>query len=138
MAFPHPSIPQTDEEGLVHVCVSGILQEDLSTLSRDQFSFLDLQSSAPLVTIGSQAFVGTFEDTIGSSVFFSQAPNTVVKDAVFGKEPATQVAYLASTRKKLQLKRVFLNKKPVVKEPEGEVKKQEGEVKSTPVTPEAS
>jgi hypothetical protein len=107
---------ETDEECLVHVSVSGILQEDLSLLARDQFSFLDIQSERPLVTIGGQAFVGQFEDTVGSSVFFIRSSSTVVRDQVFGRQPVTQVKYLATTRKKLQLKRVFLNKKTGKKE----------------------
>jgi len=102
---------ETDEEGLVHVSVSGILQEDLSLLSRDQFSFLDIHSQQPLVTIGGQAFVGQYQDTVGSSLFFTRSASNVVRDQVFGRQPATQVKYLADTRKKLHLKRVFLNKK---------------------------
>ena len=81
-------------------------------LSRDQISFLDIASARPLVTIGSQAFVGEYEDAVGASVFFKQSPAKGVKDPVFGRHPATQVSYEEHTRKKLQLKRVFLNKKP--------------------------
>ena len=114
--------------------VSGILQEDLSLLPRlkfhqlsksrntcqnnhrypfrDQISFLDIASARPLVTIGGQAFVGEYEDAVGTSVFFKQSPATGVRDPVFGRHPATQVSYEEHTRKKLQLKRVFLNKKP--------------------------
>ena len=117
--------------------VSGILQEDLSLLprltfhhllktcqnnqqmhpnqrypSRDQISFLDIASARPLVTIGSQAFVGEYEDSVGTSVFFKQSLAKGVRDPVFGRHPATQVSYEEHTRKKLQLKRVFLNKKP--------------------------
>lgn len=102
---------ETDEECLVHVSVSGILQEDLSLLARDQFSFLDIQSQRPLITIGGQAFVGQYEDTVGSSVFLTRAASTAVTDQVFGRQAATQLTYLAATTKKLQLKRVFLNKK---------------------------
>ena len=79
---------------------------------RDQISFLDIASARPLVTIGSQAFVGEYEDAVGTSVFFKQSPAKGARDPVFGRQPATQVSYLEHTRKKLQLKRVFLNKKP--------------------------
>ena len=80
--------------------------------SRDQISFLDIASARPLVTIGSQAFVGEYEDSVGTSVFFKQSPAKGARDPVFGRHPATQVSCLEHTRKKLQLKRVFLNKKP--------------------------
>ena len=104
---------ETDEECLVHVSVSGILQEELSSISRDKFSFVDIQSSQPLVTIGGHVFVGTHEDTIGSSVFFTQSPNDRDHDQVFSRKSPTQVSYLAATRKKLQLRRIFLKKKPM-------------------------
>lgn len=106
---------ETDEECLVHVSVSGILQEDPALLPRDHFQFFDLQSDRPLVTIGGQAFVGTYEDTVGSSVFFQRVPGATVRDAVFGRQPQDQVRYHATTRKKLHLKRVFLNRKPEAK-----------------------
>jgi len=102
---------ETDEECLLQVSVSGILQEDLSQLTRDQFSFLDIQSDRPLVTIGNQVFVGEYQDTVGTSVFFTQAENTTPRDQVFSHKPGIEVKYLNSTRKKLVLKQVFLNKK---------------------------
>jgi len=102
---------ETDEECHVHVGVSGILQEDLSHLTRDQFTFIDIDSERPLVTIGSQAFLGHFEDTVGTSVFFSAAESRAPQDPVFSRQSSTQVRYENSTRKKLVLKRVFLNKK---------------------------
>jgi len=102
---------ETDDECLIHVAVSGILQEDLSHLTADQFSFLDIQSDRPLVTIGNQVFVGEYQDTVGTSVFFTQSENTTTRDQVFSRKPGIEVKYLNSTRKKLVLKRVFLNKK---------------------------
>ena len=84
-------LPQTDEECLVHVSVSGILQEDLSLLAPSQFSFIDISSSRPLVTIGGQAFVGDFQDTAGSSVFFSREQVTEERDQVFSRQPASKV-----------------------------------------------
>ena len=111
----HDSDYETDEEGLVHVSVSGILQEKLSCLSRDQFSFLDIQSSQPLVTIGGHVFVGSHEDSMGSSVFFTQSPNFRDHDQVFKRESPSQVSYLAATRKKLQLKKIFLKQNLVRK-----------------------
>ena len=107
---------QTDDECLIHVSVSGILQEDLSHLTTDQFSFLDIHSERPLVTIGNQVFVGEYQDTVGSSVFFTQCENTTARDQVFSRKPGIEVKYFNLTRKKLVLKRVFLNKKnkPVI------------------------
>lgn len=105
---------ETDEECLVHVAVSGILQEDLTHLTKDQFSFIDIDNQRPLVTIGNQAFIGQYQDSVGTSVFFKSSESVAPRDAVFSREPVTQVKYLDSTRKKLVLKRVFLNKKSAV------------------------
>merc|ERR1711925_2923 len=102
---------ETDEECLMQVSVSGILQEDLSHLTTDQFSFLDIQSERPLVTIGTQVFVGEYQDIVGTSVFFTQSENTTPRDQVFSRKPGVEVKYFNSTRKRLLLKRVFLNKK---------------------------
>jgi len=102
---------ETDDECLIHVSVSGILQEDLSHLTTEQFSFLDIHSDRPLVTIGNQVFVGEYQDTVGTSVFFTQSENTTSRDQVFSRKPGIEVKYFNSTRKKLVLKRVFLNKK---------------------------
>jgi len=93
---------------------------DLSHLTTDQFSFLDIQSERPLVTIGNQVFVGEYQDTVGTSVFFTQSENTAARDQVFSRKPGIEVQYFSSTRKKLVLKRVFLNKKnKTVKEKAG-------------------
>merc|ERR1712243_388554 len=89
-------------------------QVDLPTLTMDQFSFIDIETQRPLVTIGSKAFIGQYQDTVGSSVFFtrpSQHPQDSMTDDVFGRQSTTYVTYLANTRKSLQLSQVFLTKK---------------------------
>ena len=103
-------------------------------LSRDQISFLDIASARPLVTIGSQAFVGEYEDAVGTSVFFKQSAAKGVSDPVFGRHPATQVSYQEHTRKKLQLKRVFLNKKPKLEKKNTELPNSD-QKSSQPCTP---
>jgi len=120
---------ETDDECLIHVSVSGILQEDLSHLNNDQFSFLDIESERPLVTIGNQVFVGEYQDTVGTSVFFKQKDSSAPRDQVFSKKPSIEVKYFSDCRKKLVLKRVFLNKKqPVNGEPSEE---KSGETENT-------
>jgi len=104
---------ETEEECEVHVSVSGLgLQDDLATIPREQIAFLDVASARPLVTIGGQAFVGEYEDTVGTSLFFRRAAAAAARDPVFGRQLASEVSFLAHTRKKLKLKRVFLTKKP--------------------------
>lgn len=111
---------ETEEETLVHVEVGGILQEDLSLAAGTRFKFIDIESAQPLVQIGNQVFQGSYQPTLGTSLFFSQedhdpgssAATTSSTDAyhdpVFSREPRLTVQYLASARKKLRLKRIFL------------------------------
>jgi len=63
------------------------------------------------VVIGNQVFTGEFQDAIGTSVFFQQSDNRQHQDKVFSRHCARTVDYFNLTRKKLVLKRVFLNKK---------------------------
>lgn len=102
---------ETDEEALVHVTIAGTLQEDLTNIKASEFSFIDINTEKPLVVIGNQVFTGEFQDSVGTSVFFQQADNFQREDKVFGRHCARTVDYFNLTRKKLVLKRVFLNKK---------------------------
>jgi len=102
---------ETDEETLVHVSVSGTLQEDLRNLKSSEFSFIDINSVKPLVVIGNQIFSGEYQDCVGTSVFFTQSDNNHQEDKVFQRHCFKSVDYFDKTRKKLILKRVFLNKK---------------------------
>lgn len=102
---------ETDEEALVHVTISGTLQEDLRNLRPGEFSFIDVEREKPLVVIGNQVFRGEYQDGVGTSVFFTQSENTQHQDKVFNRHCSKSVDYSNSTRKKLVLKRVFLNKK---------------------------
>lgn len=45
----------------VHVSVSGTLQEDLRNLKLKDFSFIDINSRAPLLVIGNQIFSGEYQ-----------------------------------------------------------------------------
>jgi len=102
---------ETDEEALVHVSVSGTLQEDLRNLKPNEFSFIDVCSEKPLVVIGNQIFSGEYQDSVGTSAFFTQSDNTQQQDKVFNHHCSKSVEFFNTTRKKLVLKRVFLNKK---------------------------
>lgn len=102
---------ETEEETLLHVEVSGLLQEDLRLSSSTPVRFIQLDSDQPLVQVGNQVFIGEFQDTVGTSLFFSQSENREEVDPVFGRQITTKVEYLNSSRKKLKLKRVFLKGK---------------------------
>lgn len=100
---------EVESECLLHVEVSGLLQEDLSLHS--DIRFIQLDSDKPLVQVGNQIFEGEYEDTVGTSLFFSQTENTEPVDPVFGHKVPYTTQFLDSTRKKLKLKRVFLKAK---------------------------
>ena len=73
------------------------------------------ESERPLVQIGNQVFAGAYQDTIGTSLFFAkeERPPGSTHDPVFGgREAKTRLTYLAGTKKKLHLKRVFLKERP--------------------------
>jgi len=103
---------ESDEEALIHVSVSGTLQDDLRNLKSEDFSFLDVDSERPLVAIGNQVFEGEYVDCVGTSVFFTACERREPRDKVFDKYSSTVSVQLSdTTRKRLVLKRVFLNKK---------------------------
>jgi len=101
---------EVESECLLHVSVSGLLQEDLNLES--DLRFIQLDSDNPIVQVGNQVFEGEYEDTVGTSLFFSATENTEPADPVFGNKVPYNLTYLDSTRKKLKLKRVFLKAKP--------------------------
>ena len=74
---------------------------------------LTAESAQPLVQIGNQVFVGSYQDTLGTSLFFSQEEpdRGDLQDPVFGREAKTFVNLVAATRKKLWLKRVVLKER---------------------------
>ena len=70
------------------------------------------ESCQPLVQIGNQVFAGSYQDTLGTSLFFSQADRPPGDhDPVFGRAVKKRLSFLAATRKKLLLKRVFLKER---------------------------
>jgi len=102
---------ETDEEALVHVTIAGTLQEDLTNIKSSEFSFIDINTEKPLVVIGNQVFTGEYQDAVGTSVFLQQSENAQHQDKVFSRQSTRTVDFYNLTRKKLVLKRVFLNKK---------------------------
>lgn len=106
---------ETEEETLLHVEVGGILQEDLRLATAAHLKFIDIESAEPLVQLGSQVLAGSYQDTLGTSLFFlkeSGAPPSGGHDPVFGREVKTNVSFVAASRKKLLLKRVFVKERP--------------------------
>jgi hypothetical protein len=71
------------------------------------------ESAQPLVQIGNQVFAGSYQDTLGTSLFFRQADRRPppLHDPVFGRAVKKRLSFLAATRKKLLLKRVFLKER---------------------------
>ncbi len=102
---------ETDEEQLVHVELSGVFQDDL-TSKEDRTKFVGLDTDKPVVQIGGQVFEGRYADAVGTSVFFktSERDQDGV-DQVFDRLPTKKVEYFCKTDKKLTLKRVFLKRK---------------------------
>lgn len=102
---------ETDEEQLVHVELSGFLQQ--GELGRPGLvtKFIGIEGPEPIVQLGSQVFAGKYVDTRGTSVFLKASPKTSDPDPVFSPAPDQEVEFFCKTNKKLLLKRVFLKDK---------------------------
>ena len=101
------------EEELIHVEVSGIVQDDLKSNPSSIKKLVGLETVEPVGQIGNLAFLGSYANCVGTSVFFRQATDTESnkKDLVFDDQPDLELKYLCKAEKKLVLRRVFLNAK---------------------------
>jgi len=104
----------TDEEELVHVCLSGTFAEDeLSRQAgRREPRLLGLDTEEPIVQIGGQIFVGKHGHAAGTFVFLKVSePTDANTDPVFKKRAGQAVEYSHKTQRKLSLRRVFLKRR---------------------------
>ncbi|XP_077425377.1 general transcription factor 3C polypeptide 6 isoform X1 [Vanacampus margaritifer] len=94
-----------DEEQLVVVELSGILNNDAMFKSWDTCNILDIDSEQPMMQVGPYVFAGEYEDALGTCVLFEEEPGK-------GKEASVpELNYRCHTTKKLMMQRVFLSEK---------------------------
>ncbi|XP_026166503.1 general transcription factor 3C polypeptide 6 isoform X2 [Mastacembelus armatus] len=94
-----------EEEQLVLVELSGIINNDFLSKCRGTCKILDIDSDKPMMQVGQYVFAGEYEDALGTCVLFEEGPKK-------GKaESGPELKYVCHTVKKLMMQRIFLTEK---------------------------
>lgn len=94
-----------EEEQLVVVELSGIINNEHLSKCRSSCKILDIDSERPMMQVGQYVFAGEYEDTLGTCVLFEEVPQK-------GKgSDSPDLKYMCHTVKKLTMQRVFLTDK---------------------------
>ncbi|CAJ1056769.1 general transcription factor 3C polypeptide 6 [Xyrichtys novacula] len=94
-----------EEEQLVLVELSGIINNDFVTKCCGTCKILDIDSEKPMMQVGQYVFAGEYEDALGTCVIFEEGPPK-------GKaKSGPELKYMCHTAKKLMMQRVFLAEK---------------------------
>lgn len=94
-----------EEEQLVVVELSGIINNDFMSKGGVTCKILDIDSEKPMMQVGQYVFAGEYEDALGTCVLFEEGPQK-------GKEDSSpELKYLCHTAKKLMMQRIFLTEK---------------------------
>uniref|UniRef100_A0A672IIN7 Transcription factor TFIIIC triple barrel domain-containing protein n=2 Tax=Salarias fasciatus TaxID=181472 RepID=A0A672IIN7_SALFA len=94
-----------EEEQLVVVELSGIINNEHLSKCLSTCKILDIDSERPMMQVGQYVFAGEYEDTLGTCVLFEEVPHK-------GKAAdSPDLKYMCHTAKKLTMQRVFLTEK---------------------------
>ncbi|XP_074489279.1 general transcription factor 3C polypeptide 6 isoform X4 [Sebastes fasciatus] len=96
-----------EEEQLVVVELSGIINNDFLSKCRGTCKILDIDSEKPMMQVGQYVFAGEYEDALGTCVLFEEGPQKGGEEEDSGPE----LKYKCYTRKKLMMQRIFLVEK---------------------------
>lgn len=94
-----------EEEQLVVVELSGIINNDFLSKCRGTCKILDIDSEKPMMQVGQYVFAGEYEDTLGTCVLFEEGPEKRKVDS------GPELKYICHTVKKLMMQRIFLTDK---------------------------
>nr|XP_043891822.1 general transcription factor 3C polypeptide 6 isoform X3 [Solea senegalensis] len=94
-----------EEEQLVVVELSGIINNDFLSKSRGTCKILDIDSDRPMMQVGQYVFAGEYEDALGTCVLFEEGPQKEQADSV------PDLKYMCHTVKKLMMQRIFLTER---------------------------
>ncbi|XP_073328221.1 general transcription factor 3C polypeptide 6 isoform X2 [Pagrus major] len=94
-----------EEEQLVVVELSGIINNDFLSKCRGTCKILDIDSEKPMMQVGQYVFAGEYEDTLGTCVLFEEGSKKGKEDSV------PELKYTCHTAKKLMMQRIFLTEK---------------------------
>ncbi|XP_018611344.1 general transcription factor 3C polypeptide 6 [Scleropages formosus] len=95
-----------EEEQLVVVELSGIINSDFLTQCDCKCKILGMDSEQPMMQVGRYVFAGEYEDGLGTCVIFQEEPG---HDTESGGTP--ELKYMCHTAKKLMMQRTFLSEK---------------------------
>lgn len=95
-----------EEEQLVVVELSGIINNDFLTKCRGTCKILDIDSEKPMMQVGQYVFAGEYEDALGTCVLFEEGQPKAGK-----ANDGPELKYMCHTVKKLMMQRVFLTEK---------------------------
>ncbi|KAI9529902.1 General transcription factor 3C polypeptide 6 [Dissostichus eleginoides] len=94
-----------EEEQIVVVELSGIINNDFLSKCRGTCKILDIDSDKPMMQVGQYVFAGEYEEALGTCVLFEEGPPK-------GKaESCPELKYMCHTAKKLMMQRIFLVEK---------------------------
>lgn len=94
-----------EEEQLVVVELSGIINNDFLSKCRGTCKILDIDSEKPMMQVGQYVFAGEYEDALGTCVLFEEGPEKRKADS------GPELKYMCHTVKKLMMQRIFLTDK---------------------------
>ncbi|XP_070763987.1 general transcription factor 3C polypeptide 6 [Enoplosus armatus] len=94
-----------EEEQLVVVELSGIINNDFLSKCRGTCKILDIDSEKPMMQVGQYVFAGEYEDAFGTCVLFEEGPQKGKADS------GPELKYMCHTVKKLMMQRIFLTEK---------------------------
>ncbi|KAM6960592.1 general transcription factor 3C polypeptide 6 [Aplochiton taeniatus] len=92
-----------EEEQLVVVELSGIINNDFLSKYQDTCKILDIDSQKPLMQVGRYVFAGQYEDALGTCVLFEEGQEN--------GDGNPELKYKCHTVKKLMMQRTFLTEK---------------------------
>uniref|UniRef100_A0A3Q3W8S1 Transcription factor TFIIIC triple barrel domain-containing protein n=1 Tax=Mola mola TaxID=94237 RepID=A0A3Q3W8S1_MOLML len=94
-----------EQEQLVVVELSGILNTDFISKCRGTCKILDIDSEKPMMQVGQYVFAGEYEDALGTCVLFEEGPPKRKS------ESGPELKYTCHTVRKLMMQRIFLTEK---------------------------
>ncbi|XP_029288809.1 general transcription factor 3C polypeptide 6 [Cottoperca gobio] len=94
-----------EEEQLVVVELSGIINNDFLSKCRGTCKILDIDSEKPMMQVGQYVFAGQYIDALGTCVLFEEGPQKAKADS------SPELKYMCHTVKKLMMQRIFLVEK---------------------------
>ncbi|XP_008410681.1 general transcription factor 3C polypeptide 6 isoform X2 [Poecilia reticulata] len=95
-----------EEEQLVVVELSGIINNDFLSKCRTTCKILDIDSERPMMQVGQYVFAGEYEDALGTCVLFEEAAPRKGQ-----AQSGPGLKYMCHTVKKLTMQRIFLTEK---------------------------